>query len=413
MRKVPKMSKGLAAIAKKFLARGRRMRRAKVCAAQGEENRQRKRRVLIHGPEPWRVVKGVTFTHWDRWFLRLAIEDGDNWVKLEKALQESRYSVRGSTSEAEAKLSHLADLRNRLLMVRKTPRAVLRQEVNDRALLSKANTKVFGQYLDLKYATSAMCDTPRHRLERRALRGHWGQFPVSPSLFEERIFEVGSAHFCYSVGATMRLADRIYNKVERLVRKADGVGEQLAICRAGLTAILVAVERADDSCGSLGDTFSMILEEYSAVPWQESGIGADIYWWDLIELAAWEDYGFSEDLEGCFKSISPAERDVVFGVLDRVCAELHEYGFNYQEEKVGDIRATVLIEQRQWDLMEDLARSLGSRRRKPIMKMAEAALKKRKVALASAIFQAADQPGAHQSSLREQARILLRKTKRR
>ena len=113
------------------------MRRAKVCAAQGEENRQRKRRVLIHGPEPWRVVKGVTFTHWDRWFLRLAIEDGDNWVKLEKALQESRYSVRGSTSEAEAKLSHLADLRNRLLMVRKTPRAVLRQEVNDRALLSK------------------------------------------------------------------------------------------------------------------------------------------------------------------------------------------------------------------------------------------------------------------------------------
>ena len=413
LRKVPKMSKGWAAYRDKVLAKSRRARRAKVRASLAGESRERQRRVLIHGSEAWRTVQGVTFTQWDRWFLRLAVVDNDNWASLEKTLQERRYAANSSTSDAEAKLSHISDLRNRLAVVRKTPRAVLRQDVDDRALLAKAKVKIFDQYVDRKYATPAMRNTPRHQLEKRALRGHWNSFPVSPSLFEERIFDPDSARPCYGETATMRLADRIERRVKRFIRKADGVGEQFAIYRAAMTAIMVAVERADDSCGSLGDTFSMVLDNYRAVPWRTTGIAAASYFEDLIEFAVWEDYGFIEGLKGFFKTISPEDLEIVLVVLDRVSAELREFGFYYQEEEVDRIRVTVLIDRRQWDRMEDLARTLGSDHCRLVIEMAEAALKKRKVALASAIFQAADQPGAHQSSLREQARILLRKTKRR
>lgn len=413
MRKVRKASKSMIARAQKILARGRRIRRAKLLAARDGENGAKKRRVLIHGPEPWRTVQRVTFTHWDRWFLRLAVEDDDNWVTLEKTLQERRYSVTHSTSDAEAKLSHMADLCNRLAKVRKTPRAVLRQEVDDRALLYKAKTKIFDQYLDRKYATAAMQNTPRRRLKKQALRGHWSRFPASPSLFEESIFDPESARPFYGENATMRLADRIERRVERLIRRADDVAEQLAIYRAAMTAILVAVERANDSCGCLGETFSLVLDGYRAVPWKDTGIDAEVFFADLIEFATWEDYGLIDALQGFFKAISPEERDIVFRLLDRIEAELQGHGFKFQAEELDDIRVTVLIEQRQWDLMEDRARAIGSSRWRPIMKMAAAALKKRKVPLAKAIFQAADQPGSHQEYLREQAKLLLRKRKRR
>lgn len=67
------------------------------------------------GPESWATVAGVEWCWWDLWFCVLAVADfGGDLDRLEADLVGRLRSpgwVGASRSEAEAKLSHLADLR--------------------------------------------------------------------------------------------------------------------------------------------------------------------------------------------------------------------------------------------------------------------------------------------------------------
>jgi hypothetical protein len=53
-------------------------------------------------------------------------------------------------------------------------RAIGDGDATDKKLVAKARTKLLDQ--GLSYRSPAMLDTPRRRLEARALRGHWDRF---------------------------------------------------------------------------------------------------------------------------------------------------------------------------------------------------------------------------------------------
>lgn len=73
------------------------------------------RRPAIYGPEPCTTLAGTEFCHFDHWFALVALADFDGDLdSLEHNLGERLGSSRHSRHDIEAKLSHLADLRERL-----------------------------------------------------------------------------------------------------------------------------------------------------------------------------------------------------------------------------------------------------------------------------------------------------------
>lgn len=47
-------------------------------------------RKSIFGPEPWREIGGVTFVYWDRWLLRLALDEPDGLEGLVRRFEADR-----------------------------------------------------------------------------------------------------------------------------------------------------------------------------------------------------------------------------------------------------------------------------------------------------------------------------------
>lgn len=119
----------------------------------------------IYGPETWRTLGGQSFTHWDLWYLVVLTNDhSGDWAALEAALVE-RAGTRLATYErddAEAKLSHLEDLRRRLDQEGLVAADVLEGQPPEKRLLYKARDKLFRQTADRK--TEAMRRTPTRLL---------------------------------------------------------------------------------------------------------------------------------------------------------------------------------------------------------------------------------------------------------
>lgn len=78
-----------------------------------------------NGTEHWRDVGGVRFCHWDRWLLRLALDE-PNGLRFIAATFEGRRSSRRSNADAEAMLAQLADLELRLSKLHPPPRPARR-----------------------------------------------------------------------------------------------------------------------------------------------------------------------------------------------------------------------------------------------------------------------------------------------
>lgn len=158
---------------------------------------------MIFGPETWKEIDGVTFLYWDRWFLRLAMDERAGLDGLLERFESDRKRMhRYQREDAEAKLSHLDDLKRRLEQLGVAPRDVLGEaDTGDKKLLAKSRTKLFDQSLTRK--SPAMIDTPRRRLEARSLRGQWDAFAVSPARFEAELWKGRDRHAYYDWRLTM------------------------------------------------------------------------------------------------------------------------------------------------------------------------------------------------------------------
>lgn len=145
------------------------------------------RRPPIFGPEPWATVAGADWCHFDRWFATVAVADFGGDLDALEAELVARLRSRHGRRDVEAKLSHLADLRDRLGASGVDARALAAAGKADKATLAKARRKVLDQELEDCAMTPAMRDTPSARLRRRALYGYWDRFPVNPDRWYERL----------------------------------------------------------------------------------------------------------------------------------------------------------------------------------------------------------------------------------
>lgn len=362
-----------------------------------------------HGLDAWLTASGIRFSTWDHWFLLLILgDDHGDWAHLRDRLRAKRRGAGFERDDAEAKLSHLADLETRWASLGDRAREHLRRECRDHRLLRRARAKILEQAVGGREKTTPMRETPRVRLRERALRGYWPRFPVSPAKYDEVFRRTSQARDFHSERATFGLARRLDAQVERELRRAVRPAERVAVLRAFLTSMMLAMECADDSCGVLGDLAHDHFPTYFAVPWREARLSADLYYRDFLEFAIWEDYGLLwQKTASFFDAVGAEHVPLVDGLLRGLRAEFSAADLDDQAEEALTLLGELHVAKRSFDVFERLAMEMGSRHWARITAMAEAALRARRRDLAGAIFAAADQPGMHREHLREQCRRLL------
>jgi hypothetical protein len=244
----------------------------------------------IYGPEEWSTRCATVWSYWDLWFCGVGLADHDGDLDaLTQAIEDGGRLTGAGT--AEAKLSHLDDLKRRLADAGIDAQTLVAYEDTDPKIRAKARAKVVKQGLYPRNMTEPMWHTPRQRLYKRALRGRWQLFPVSPELFYERLCN-GLGEGFRSKGQTFKLARRLEAAIERLDRAtANSAAERLVARRALVVWCYRTMERCDDSYGVIGELARNALLDYATLPYEPAGIAAEDWCEDLCELLAWEDWG--------------------------------------------------------------------------------------------------------------------------
>jgi len=247
-------------------------------------------RAPIYGPGPWSTRDKAVWSYWDLWFcvVALADHDGDLDALAEAIENGGRWSASGTV---EAKLSHPDDLERRMAEAGIDARELAAGEDTDPRTRTKARTKVLKQGLYPRDMTEPMWHTPPERLYRRALRGRWHLFPVSPEPSYERLSN-GLGEGFRSKGETFRLARRLAAAIERMDRRtAKSAPERLVARRALVAWCYGAMECCDDSYGEIGEVAQAALLTHASLPYEPAGVAAETWCEDLCELLAWENWG--------------------------------------------------------------------------------------------------------------------------
>lgn len=366
------------------------------------------------GPEPWKTVQGVQFTTWDLWLMVLAVTgDGIGLDGVATKLRERSRKPGGcERDDSEAKLAQLDDLRLRLTKLGLEPKDLVLKEAKNTVIVARAKRKLFEQNAPEKDYTKPMRETPRQRLERRARTGYWHLFPVNPEKYADDLLSVvDELHGYGSERQGTRLSMELSERWDDLRKRAKSPKNALALHRAMLLACLVLQERADDSSGDIGITFSITIREYAVVPWEEAEMDTEAFIRDAVEFSVWEDYGQGDELAAIFRKLDRQHGDLAVRIFDETISELKRYGvFEYQIREALGFKSALLIGHRRFDEFVQLATKLGSSEWRPIVTMAEAAMKAKKSDVALAVFGAANQPGFHQEYLAEKCMEVTGKT---
>ena len=141
--------------------------------------------------------------------------------------------------------------------------------------------------------SEAMRYTPRERRYAHAMRGFWPLFPVSPEPYAVELASRFHTRRWLTASQSSRIADRLDKFVEQADRERhdDQHAQAQAMLRAFLTVVIELMEIADDSYGSLGDSFHGGFAHYLAIPLKATGIDDMVFFHDLLTLLIWEDYG--------------------------------------------------------------------------------------------------------------------------
>lgn len=288
------------------------------------------------GTEHWRKLNGVAFCHWDRWLLRLALDEPNGLRSIAETFQ-ARCMSRRSNANAEAMPAQLADLELRLSKLGFQPGDVLDEvERSSKWLHDKAFRRIW--HSTIRHATEAMMQTPRKLLDARAREGNWSAFPVSPAAYLVRLrpFHQHSYVDWRGVGSVVLLWGI---EGSRMLENATA-DEELAVHRAILGAAIEAMAHTDDSGNELGQHFREAelayldhLVDYTERP----GILRD-----LLELATWEDYGLFHHIDVFLEWLPESAADVAVRELAQIIGELRAAGLDYQVSKAQQLRRLVL-----------------------------------------------------------------------
>ena len=310
----------------------------------------------------------------------------------------------GSSRLAERKLSHLRELERRLWQADVTISAIVAQVDQLPVELRRARNQILTREPREYEWSDAMRHTPRQRHYAYALRGFWPCFPVSPASYAERLASQFHTRRWFSENQSFGLArklDAFLDDVASLIPQAQYAQAQ-AMLRAFLTVVIELMAVADDSFGCLGDSFRDGFAKYLAMPRDETGIDATVFFHDLLTLLIWENYGLTyEQTEGYFAGLTPDEGDLCIEYVQQQMQALQADDLDYQYEEALTLLGQIAAEQHRFERFEALARDMGTRQWKRIVVLADRAVKQRKRPLAIAVFEAALSPGMHEGFLRQ------------
>jgi hypothetical protein len=289
------------------------------------------------GPELWRELGGVSFCHWDRWLLKLALDERDGLRGMRADFRVRMKNVR-SESGSEAMIAQIDDLQARLASLGMTPSQLLDDEERGSDWLKK---KAFKRvWHDGPHAkTHAMLNPPRRVLELRALRGHWPSFPVSPAQYERAFADVKRDAMRSRWSDTSSIAITFEEIVERENARLSCPYRQLALRRCALTTIIECMDDVDDSGGDMAEAYRSIERGYVDLV---RGASLDILLRDLLELAVWEAYGLTEATDSFLPKLSEDRADVAVSELARIITELRTHELEYQLRRARELRELVL-----------------------------------------------------------------------
>jgi hypothetical protein len=362
-------------------------------------------RPAAFGPETWAIVEEAEWCWWDLWFCVLAVADfGGDLGHLEADLV-GRLRSPGwmgiSGADVEAKLSHLADLRARLASAG-SDAAALAALGKGPGVLSKARAKILKKSAYDSEMTSAMRDTPRRRLQRRARTGRWPSFPASPAPWYDKFRRTVEVRDVIGERRSMRLAGQLWDRLCRHAQTCQGPADELALYRAFHTAGLELADRADDGFGCVGDLRVDALTAYLDIDWVDAGMSDNAYWQDLCELLVWEPYALTHRDEGLpFRHATAGQADLIEGILLGLAEEHREVHLAYQADEALALVAWLHVAARRYRRYPAVAARLGSDRAGPIIALADSALRGHKADIAGQTFRAADRPGRDQVHLRQ------------
>lgn len=367
------------------------------------------RRPPTFGPEPWAEVAGTFWCHWDLWYCIVAVVDHDGSLDALEAELVAQLGRPGSSRDtAEAKLSHLVDLRQRLASAGLGPSELVGAEVRaDKVLVAKARRKLADSGLEARAMTPAMVETPRVRLTRRARTGRWPTFPVDPAGYYKSFRRHVEVRDHITKNRTFALTRLLEERLDRLDAAAKSVGQRLGLYRAFHTAGLELQDRGDDSYGNIGDLRQQAWATYLGLDWRATGMPVPDYWADLVGLVVFEDYGLGyKDQPRPWRGVAAGEAELVEPMLVDLADELRAVHLDYQADEALVQIGWLHVAGRRFSRYEQAANRIGSRNWQPIMVMAESALRAGRHELAVAVFRAADQPGFHREHLRERCQAL-------
>ena len=278
------------------------------------------------------------FCHWDRWLLRLSLDEPDGLRAIARSLERRTSAPHAPDLEAEALLAQLADLEARLVAVGRAPVTLLDEvERTSTWLRAKAFRRIW-HAASFSY-TAAMKRTPRNLLAQRARSGHWLAFPVSPACYVDELrAAIGDGRHDYR---TTWLAVELFEvTAQRLLARASTDDERLAIRRAILAAAIDAVARIDDSDGEFAQQFREHERTYLAL--LRDCIERSVLLRDLLELVVWEDYGLFQEIEPFLCTLPEPAADRAVRELAQLIAELRAAGLGRQLTKATGLRRAAI-----------------------------------------------------------------------
>jgi hypothetical protein len=338
--------------------------------------------------------------YWDLWFAVVAVLMHNNDLdRLAKWIKDEKSMVRYDRNSIERKRSHIRDLKHRLLEASAIPADIvlaapdLAKTEKQRAL-KKVMESIHGE----REFSEPMRNTPRKRRFDHALRGYWDRFPISPEPYADKV----RAHFrsktLYSKNASFgisRTLDGYVEKAKKLLEAGKAVQAQ-AILRGWMTVVIELIQKADDSFGTIGMSFDEGFTAYLKIPLEQTGVDDAVFLPDLLDFLIWEDYGLTnKGIEGYFRRLTEGQADLCVDHLRREITALFDDDLEYESEEALTFLGQVVAEQERFDEFEDLARQMGSRAWRRIVRLADIAMKRQKKPLALEVFEAAMTKGDH------------------
>jgi len=362
-----------------------------------------------------RNVQGAPFdlTYWDVWFALVAQKDFDGDLgRLAAHMKKEGKSCLVDRDSLERKLSHLRDLEKRLVETGvSVSDAVSAAGDVVKSGTRRARGNVLERSLRQREWSEAMRRPPRERRYAHALCGHWPRFPVSPEPYADKMRSRFRTTGFYTENQSFKVSDRL----DRLACRADRLltseryAEAMALLRAWLTVVIQVIEMADDSCGCIGDSFDLGFRAYLKIPLEKTGIEDAVFFPDLLDFLIWEDYGLTDSgIDGYFRRPTQQQGELCIDHLRRQIGELQADDLDYQSEEALTLLGQVVAEQGRYEYFTDLAREMGTREWRRIIRLADRAMRRRKRNLAMEVFEAALTPGPHFDFLTKKCEQLKR-----